>query len=406
MKFLHVADLHLGRVFHERPLIEDQHVMLEALLDVLATDDFAALVIAGDVYDRSMPSPEAVTLLGSFLGSLRHRFPELQVLMIPGNHDSADRLSYADLLFAELGIHIVTDAEQAHVPILVEHGGERCAFFLLPFLTPGSLKHEEELSRELPIFTAVEAGPLRSQRELAEEASLRLERARKTALAAGADAAVLVAHLFATGGAESESERVFLGTAERVDIARFDYFDYVALGHLHRNQRVGKNAWYAGSPLAYSFDEADQVKGFVVVGLGRDRAPDGTVAVTKVPITPIHRLRRLAGTFESFLEAGAFADARDDYLEVVLEDIRLTENPLALLRQRFPHLLSVKQDVALAAARASDGASGPIAVTSGAGRRGAVEDFKAFLTDLYGTVDEEEVELFRTIAGEADDATA
>lgn len=406
MKFLHVADLHLGRVFHERPLAEDQRAMLEALLDALAQDDYAALVIAGDVYDRSIPSPDAVSLLGSFLGSLRRRLPDLAVLIISGNHDSADRLAYADRLFAELGIHIVTEAEESAKPIILEKGGEKCAFFLLPFLTPGALRAEGGTEGELPIFADAAAEPLRSQRDLAAEAALRLERARKTALAAGAEAAVLVAHLFASGGSESESERVFLGTAERVDIARFAAFDYVALGHLHRPQRIAANAWYAGSPLAYSFDEADQEKAFLAVGVGRDRAADGMAAVKRIPIKPPRRLRRLSGAFDSFLEPGAFADCREDYLEIALEDMRLTENPLVLLRDRFPYLLSVKQDSALAAARAAEGSLSPLPGPASSGRRGAIEDFQAFLTDLYGTANEAEVELFRTIAQEADDETA
>lgn len=418
MKFLHVADLHLGRVFHERPLAEDQRAMLEALLDALAQDDYAALVIAGDVYDRSIPSPDAVSLLGSFLGSLRRRLPDLAVLIISGNHDSADRLAYADRLFAELGIHIVTEAEESAKPIILEKGGEKCAFFLLPFLTPGALRAEGGTEGELPIFADAAAEPLRSQRDLAAEAALRLERARKTALAAGAEAAVLVAHLFASGGSESESERVFLGTAERVDIARFAAFDYVALGHLHRPQRIAANAWYAGSPLAYSFDEADQEKAFLAVGVGRDRAGSGTAdaaadtaradmaAVKRILIKPPRRLRRLSGAFDSFLEPGAFADCREDYLEIALEDMRLTENPLVLLRDRFPYLLSVKQDSALAAARAAEGSLSPLPGPGSGGRRGAIEDFQAFLTDLYGTANEAEVELFRTIAQEADDETA
>ena len=403
MKFLHVADLHLGRVFHERSLIDDQRAMLDSLLDALASDDFAALVIAGDVYDRSIPPPEAVTLLGSALASLRRRFPALQVLIIPGNHDSADRLGYGDRLFAELGIHIVSDAERAAEPIFVEKDGERCAFFLLPFLTPGALSPRATAENDLPILAAA-AEPLRSQRDLAAEAASRLEEARKKAMDAGAAAAVLVAHLFASGGAESESERVFLGTAERVDIGRFAAFDYVALGHLHRPQAVAPNAWYAGSPLAYSFDEAGREKVFLSVGVGRDAA-DGKPAVAMVPVAPLRRLRRLAGPFDSFLEPRSYADAREDYLEIALEDIRLTENPLALLRDRFPYLLSVKQDAALAAARAAAGAAGP-ARSPAEGRRGAAEDFEAFLADLYGAPDEAEVELFRTIAREVDDATA
>jgi exonuclease SbcD len=128
--------------------------------------------------------------------------------------------------------------------------------------------------------------------------------------------------------------------------------------------------------------------------------------VTRIPITPLRRLRRLSGSFDSFLESGAYADAREDYLEIALEDLRLTENPLVLLRERFPYLLSVKQDAALQAVRAGESASRPYSAPAANHRRGAGEDFETFLTDLYGQADAEEVELFRTIAREADDAAS
>ncbi len=394
MKFLHTADLHLGRLLHERPLLEDQRIMLDGLFRILGSEPYAALVMAGDVYDRSIPAPEAVTLLGSFLAKIRAAFPDLAVLIIPGNHDSAERLGYGRELFGELGIHIGSSAEGAAAPVVLERGGERCAFFLLPFLAPGCLQVPSE-NGELP---------LRSQRDLAAEAARRLEEARREALRSGVRWTVLAAHLFAQGGAESESERTFLGTAERVDASLFGGFDYVALGHLHRRQKAAPNAWYSGSPLAYSFDEEGQEKGVLSVDLS---APGGA-AVTSVPLLPARPLRRLSGNFDGFLE-GPTVDAggkdfREAYLELVLTDAHLVENPLALLRRRFPNLLSVRQDGAFATLAGTAAAAGGPATASEGERRGAAEDFEAFLTDLYGTAEGGKMELFRELAREAEDA--
>lgn len=389
MLFLHTADLHLGRSLHDRSLIDDQRLMLDFLLEVLGREDYAGLLVSGDVYDRSIPSPEAVKLLGEFLAAARRRFPDLQIVLISGNHDSPERLSFGDELFAALGIRIASDPARSFEPIEIEHNGERCALFALPFLTPGSLRASPD--------GEAEAAALRSQRDLAREAADRLEAARRKAAEGGASATVLMAHLFAAGGAESESERVFLGTAERVDAALFGSFDYVALGHLHRFQRVSENAWYAGSPLAYSFDEADREKSFCRVEVGRNAG----AAVAPIPIRPARRVSRLAGSFDSFMEAHAHDDKREDYLEISLSDGHLTENPLAVLRTRYPNLLSVRQDAALAAAGAAFSAA-----IRPADRRDAADDFRAFLCELYGEADEEKTALFKTIASEAANETA
>jgi len=417
MKFIHTADLHLGRSFHECSLLEDQKAMLTTLSNQLGSDDYAALVVAGDIYDRSIPSPDAISLLGSFLGDIRKRFPDLAILMIAGNHDSPERIAYGDSLFAELGIHLVGNPVRAFEPVLVEREGIKCAFFALPFLSPGSMialgengvQDGSEVSAESGGFGEGEGSgglPLRSQRDLSAEAARRLEKARKKALAGGADCTVLIAHMFASGGTGSESERVFLGTAEKVDPGLFSGFDYVALGHLHRRQQVAPNAWYSGSPLAYSFEEADQDKAFLSVRVG---GTSGTVEVEPLTVGPLRRVSRLDGDYASFNTPDSWRDRRGDYLEISLSDAHLVENPLALLRNRFPYLLSVRQDTALRGMAEGLGAPGSVPGPSTAGdptsRRGAAEDFQQFLVDLYGTVDGGQKELFTTLVREADDAT-
>jgi exonuclease SbcD len=412
-RFLHTADLHLGKVFHEHSLLEDQKFMLDQLTETLTDTSYRALIIAGDVYDRSIPSPGAVSLFGGFLGALKARRSDLEVLILPGNHDSADRLGFGRELFAELGIHFVTDPVDADKPVIVRDSNTACVFFLLPFLHPGSLCAKNE---DLPTAGSPDGdsdlsggpesgGPLRSQARLAEEAAARLEKARLAALEAGATHTVLAAHLFTAGGVESNSERIFLGTAERVDAGLFSGFDYVALGHLHRHQKAGKNCRYSGSPLAYSFDETENSeKCFLSVELHNGESNSGDsnkiksnngksdngisdnsncVTVTPIPVRPTRGVRRLRGSFNRFFreDDAELKEAQNDYLEIVLADSNLVENPLPLLRQRFPWVLSVRQEEALASLRENFPAlsRGPHPE-----RRSSVEDFEDFLADIYG----------------------
>jgi exonuclease SbcD len=391
IKFLHTADLHLGKILHEHPLLEDQAAMLDQLGDILADPSYAALLIAGDVYDRSIPSPEATIIFSGFLEKLRGARPDLAVLILPGNHDSAPRLGFGRELFARLGIHIAAEAEQAFEPVMVSRDRDTCAFFLLPFLYPGCLG-EDAAPDAVP-------NPVRSQSRMAELAAARLETARSKAVAAGATMTVLGAHLFARGGLESDSERIFLGTAEQVDAQLFAGFDYIALGHLHRFQRAAPRAWYSGSPLAYSFDEADQEKVFLSVELAGGAAP----TVEAIPVRPLRRVRRLRGSFNFFFrdsaEDPAMLEAAKDYLEISLEDEGLVENPLALLRQRFPFLLSIRQGEAVARFVAEQSGLHTGTVSSGK-KRSPAEDFAEFLTSIYGEADRDKLALFEELLAE------
>jgi exonuclease SbcD len=433
VKFLHTADLHLGKILHDYALIEDQRYVLSQLEEILSGGAYGALLIAGDVYDRSIPSPEAVALFGAFLGRVKRRCPSLRILVLPGNHDSPSRLGFGRELFKELGVYFVTDPGESTEPVRLDQDGECCAFFLLPFLNPGSLKPgpepdastnstgkepedgaeqkaESRTRTQLNLFTGDPASDgtlIRSQVHLTREAASRLEAAR---LGAGTDYTVLAAHLFVLGGLKSESERNFLGGAEQVDPGLFSGFDYVALGHLHRFQKAGANAWYSGSPLAYSFDEADQEKVFLSVELsgagsrrknlfGETGASAEKVEVKPIPVSPLRPLRRLEGPFDFFYrdpgKDKALAEAEGDYLEISLTDKVLVENPLALLRRRFPYIMSIKQYEAFAALSVMEPA-----VRGQGKRRDAPEDFAGFLTDIYGQADPAKLVLFRKLLEE------
>jgi exonuclease SbcD len=391
IKILHTADLHLGKSLHDQSLAEDQAHVLKQLAEILKSQEFHALIIAGDVYDRSIPSPEAVGLFSAFLADIKKRENAPELLVIPGNHDSAVRLGYGKELFRSLGIHFVCDTEEAFRPAIVLQGGEgdSCACFLLPFLGAGSLKNDE-------------GEVLRSQAELAAEAAKRLDAAQRECRAQGASYTILAAHLFAGGGRESDSERIFLGGAEQVDMGMFSGFDYAALGHLHRFQKAGAKdgkafAWYSGSPLAYSFDEAGSEKCFVSLTL-----EGGEAKADSIPVRPLRNMRKLEGNFRRFM-AEPLPDeelkaAKNDYLEITLTGNELAENALSILKMRFPYLLSIHQGAALSSLQSGKDRTLNEEQT---GRRDITADFKDFLAELYGEAEEDKVKLFNETRAEA-----
>lgn len=401
MKLLHTGDLHLGKSLHDTSLIEDQRVMLDQLARELESDDYAALVIAGDVYDRAVPPAEAVALFSAFLARVRRERPDVEIFIIPGNHDSAQRLSFADAILGEQRIHIVGDPERSFTPIILSKGDSRLAFFLLPFLAAGTLAlpegQEFDFDRD-PDASEPTTRLLASQADLASEAARRFESALASQSLRGIPT-VLVAHLFAAGGAESSSERIFVGSAERVPPALFSRFSYVALGHLHRPQRVTDRMRYAGSPLAYAFDESGDRKRFLKVDIDC-REAGFPVTVTEIPVVPFRAVTRLSGAFADFRSGSAFDARAADWLEITLTDDSLVANPIGLLRAKFPHLLSVRQGALDGTVPADDSDAGGETTERA---RDPVTDFCRFEEMLYGSVDPAKRDLFAELLKECSD---
>jgi DNA repair protein SbcD/Mre11 len=385
MLLLHAADLHLGKTLHERDISEDQEVMLEGLLALLAKKRPAALLLAGDLYDRSIPPPDAVRLFDSFLSAAASADPDLVIVAIPGNHDSAARLSFGSGLMSRSGVHIRTLPESCDEPVLVRRDGEAAAIWPLPFLGPGAFDDR--------------SGRVRGQAELFAEGMRRI-----AARIADSDRAepgarnVLLAHCFAAGGSSSESERAFVGQAEQIDGSAFDAFDYVALGHLHRFQKVGGNARYAGSPLAYSFAEGDDPKGFVLVDLKKGGGFEAELS----PFEPLRRMRRIEGPF-SVLSSPSFSpERRGDFVEARLTDPEPVLNPADPLRTIFPNLLAVRQAAFEIVPPGIDREAESAATE---GPRSISEDFAAFHREMKGEdPDEKTAELFDSLVREAESA--
>lgn len=322
MRLLHTADLHLGKILHEQSLLEDQAAVLDQLARELETGSYDLFVVAGDVFDRSVPPPEAVTLWDQFLRRIA-ACPGLETVVVSGNHDGAQRMGFASSFLDSHRVHLRTRADDLDTPVTLVLGGTEWDVFAVPFLQAGTLTTR-------PFPASDDGGPLlRSQRELWEEARNRLAAARRPGVPA-----VLVTHLFTLGGDETDSERLFVGEAEQIPASWLAGWDYVALGHLHRAQEPAPGVRYSGSPLAYSFSEAGQAK----VAL---RWENGVV--TEVPLVPRKPLTRLSASFDEFLRGEGWQDYHDHWLELTLTDAALVPGPLERLRSRFPGLLSLVQ---------------------------------------------------------------
>ena len=321
MKLIHLSDLHLGKRVGEVSMLEDQAYILDRVLDIVDGAGPDALLIAGDVYDKSVPSAEAVTLFDDFLCRLARR--KLPVLVISGNHDSPERLAFGSRLMEGARVYLspVYDGNVKPITLTDEHGP--VDFWLLPFLKPAHLRRfypEEHIdSYTDAVQTAI--------------AHMDMDPSRRN---------VLLCHQFVTGAATCESEELTVGGTDNVDAAVFDGFDYVALGHLHGPQNVGSSRIrYCGTPLKYSFSEAGHYKSVTVVELGEK----GDLTLHTVPLTPRHDMRVIQGTFAQLTaENSDAAGEREDYLHIILTDEEDVPEALGRLRLVYPNILKLSYD--------------------------------------------------------------
>lgn len=332
MKLLHLSDLHLGKRVKEYSMLEEQDYILKKILSIVDEEAPEAVLIAGDVYDKSTPGTEAVRLFDDFLTRLsRRRFDgrQLYIFIISGNHDSPERLTFGSRLMKGSGVYFspVYDGTTEPVELSDAYGG--VYVYMLPFVKPAHVR--AAIREEAP----EDAEAVRSYTDAIRAAIARMNvdpKARN----------ILMTHQFVTGAARSESEDISVGGADNVDGAVFDAFDYVALGHLHGPQRVGRETVrYCGSPLKYSFSEARQEKSVTVVEMG----PKGAVSVRTVPLIPKHDLRELRGTYEELtLKRNYEGTAKDDYLHITLTDEEDIPDAMGKLRVIYPNLMNLDYD--------------------------------------------------------------
>ena len=321
MRFLHLSDLHLGKRVCEFSMLDDQRYILEEILSLLDPHPVDAVLLAGDLYDKPVPPAEAVRLLDWFLTELAAR--KLPVFAISGNHDSAERVAFGSHLLAGSRVYVSPVFEGAPKPITLTDAYGPVDIYLLPFLKPATVRH---VYPDEPIESYNDA----------------LGCVLRRCAPDPAHRSVLVAHQFVAGAAACESEEPSVGGLDCVDAALFDGFDYVALGHLHSPQKVGRDTLrYCGTPLKYSFSEAHQHKSATFVELGEK----GDITLSTEPLTPKHDLRELRGSYMELTDRRTYAGtATDDYLHITLTDEQDVPDALARLRVIYPNLMRLDYD--------------------------------------------------------------
>lgn len=322
MKFLHTADLHIGKKIYEQSLISDQKFILDRIFEITRKEQVDAVVIAGDVYDRAIPSTEAVALLDEFLTRL-HR-EGIPMIAVSGNHDSPERLSFGDRILEGQGLYISGVLQEPLKTVTIQDQYGSVHFVLLPFVRPAAAGAGTSAE-------AVEAILAKQPRSLSLN-----------------ERHVLVTHFFVVGDngespelSDSETDTQ-VGGLDSVPASLFQSFDYVALGHIHKPQHMGRgNVYYAGSPLKYSFSEAAVDKSVNIVTLG---APGEAVKVTRVPLVPMHDMRCIKGSLRELMSPDALEANREgieDYLQVILTDQEELIDPIGTLRSVYPNVLSL-----------------------------------------------------------------
>ncbi|TRN15503.1 exonuclease sbcCD subunit D [Vibrio fluvialis] len=323
MKFLHTSDWHLGRQFHNVSLLEDQRYVLKQLIDYLKNNAVDAVIVAGDVYDRSVPPTVAIELLDEVVSSICTDL-NIPMIMIPGNHDGARRLGFAAKQMKGAGLHIISDFEQMMTPVVLksELAGD-VAFYGMPYNDPEQVRHHYQNS----VTTHDEAHQflcecIKAQRDTSQRH-------------------VLISHCFVDGAMESDSERpLSIGGSDRVNHEHFADFDYVALGHLHQPQKKGEeHIRYSGSLMKYSFSEQHQKKGMTLVELN----DAGFVAAEHIPLSAPHDMRIIEGELDQLLEQGKTDPSAHDYLLVRLHDKHAILDPMEKLRKVYPNVLHLEK---------------------------------------------------------------
>ena len=321
MKFIHLSDLHIGKRVNEFSMLEDQKYILEKILETAEAEAADGVILAGDLYDKPVPPAEAVRVLDAFLTRLAEM--GMPVFAVSGNHDSAERVAFGAQLFSGRGVYVspVYDGKVEYISQRDSFGEVRV--YLLPFVKPAVVRHvfeEEEIdSYQDAVRAAVE--------------HMEVDPAVRN---------VLVAHQFVTGAARCESEEILVGGMDNVDAAVFDQFDYVALGHIHSPQHVGRETVrYCGTPLKYSFSEAGQEKSVTVVELG----DKGDVGIRKIPLKPLRDMRRIRGSYMEVTDRAFYQDMNmEDYVQITLTDEEDVPDGMQKLRVIYPNLMRLEYD--------------------------------------------------------------
>lgn len=321
MKIAHLADLHLGKTLSHLSFIDEQISILNKIVHILEKEKIDVLLIAGDIYDRPIPSAEATKLLSTFLGKLHKK--NIKVIMIAGNHDSADRLEYASNLLNEMDLYIRGNYEGKIEPIIFEDEYGSVNFFPIPYIRPSMINRYIEQEEE-KVHSYDEAFTYLMKQ-------LKINKKERN---------IVLSHQFVTGAQidPNSSEELIVGGLDEISAKHFEIFDYTALGHIHRPQKVQKETIrYAGTPLKYSFGEASQTKTLPIITLKEK----GNIEIEYIPLEPKRDLIELKMEYKELLKKEVIEQYKDHYLHIVLKDKDLIEDASRVLRIQYPYLLKL-----------------------------------------------------------------
>ena len=378
MRLLHLGDLHIGRSLGDYDLYEDQKYILDRILEIAEKNSVDAVLIAGDVYDKAIPSESATGLLDSFLSSLAEK--KIRTFMISGNHDSDDRLNFGSALFRNSHIFISAICKGKLDKYVLEEDGTKVNVFQLPIVKASQVRY---FYPDETIETYEDA-----VRVMIEHAGIDPEERN-----------VLVAHQYVVGkgedpilGGSEGAAAQNVGTVEKIGYGIFDMFDYVALGHIHSAQRVGRDeVRYSGSPLKYSLSEVNSAKSVPLITFEGNEP----VKIELVPLTPMRDLRHIRGTMEELLDAGNIK-APEDFIYVTLTEEDVVNDAMGIFRQVYPNTVKIDYD------NSHTRQIGQADISAIAEDR----PFSALISDFYRLmygcdITEEELAVMRAVAGEA-----
>lgn len=323
MKILHTSDLHIGKRANEYALLEEQEFVLKQIIDIAQSEKPDAIILAGDIYDKSIPSAEAVSLFDDFLVNLAKLGKD--IFIISGNHDSAERIAFASRIMEASKIHLSPVFNGKIAPIILNDGETELAVYMLPFIKPTIVQHFADEGTEIKTYDE-------AMRYVISQ--MGIDKTRRN---------VLVTHQFITNAERTESEDVMVGGLDNIDASAFDSFDYVALGHLHRPQSCGKETIrYSGSPLKYSFSEVNDKKSVTIIEINGEETP----IITERPLTPIHEWFDLRGSYDE-LTAKTFYDGKgyqEAFVRITLTDEDDIPDGMRKLKSIYHRLMELRYD--------------------------------------------------------------
>lgn len=324
MKILHLADLHLGKILQEQSLIEDQEYMLKEIINIIKVEKVQVLLISGDVYDRSVPPTEAVNLLDDFLKILIKDL-KIKVFIISGNHDSKDRLGFGNKIFEDEGLYIESKYNGRLKKVRLEDEYGPLNIYMLPFIKPVEVKKffEDDLENNynLAINKIIE------KEEIDES-----------------ERNIIMVHQFVTAGnvkpERTESEVLSLGGIENVDVSNFKSFDYVAIGHVHRPQKIGRDtARYAGTILKYSFSEINHNKSIPII----DIKEKGNITINLLPLKPLRDMREIKGPIEELIKEENYKEGNlEDYIKAIITNEEPVYDAIGKIKKIYPNTLKLE----------------------------------------------------------------